>query len=91
MIYAMKTTIDPAGRIVIPRDIRREAGLRPGASLDVRWRNGVVEIEPEPMPVKVVRKGRLVVAVPRQTVESLGTETVERTRTRLRRERGSGR
>ena len=87
----MITTIDAAGRLVIPREVRREAGLTPGAALDVRWRNGVIEIEPEPMPVTVARKGRLVVAVPRQRVESLRAETVERTRRSLRRERGSGR
>jgi AbrB family looped-hinge helix DNA binding protein len=83
----MKTTIDPAGRLVIPKQIRQEAGLRPGMPLDVRWRAGRIEIEPAPLPVKLVRKGRLLVAVPDKDVPRLSADTVERTRQTLRRER----
>jgi hypothetical protein len=64
-------------------------GLQPGAPLDVRWRNGVIEIEPEPLPVTVARKGRLTIAIPARAVDPLRAEIVERTRRRLRRERGS--
>jgi AbrB family looped-hinge helix DNA binding protein len=85
----MKTTIDQAGRLVIPREIRREAGLKPGTLLEVRWRNGHIEIEPEPLPVKLVRKGRLLVAVPHGKVGALRAETVEQTRRVLRRERAA--
>jgi len=83
----MKTTIDAAGRLVIPKEIRREAGLKSGMSLEVRWREGRIEIEPAPLPVKLVRKGRLLVAVPQKDVSPLRAETVERTRTKLRQER----
>ena len=83
----MKTTIDRAGRLVIPKQVRREAGLKPGMPLDVRWRDGRIEIEPEPLPVKLVRKGRLLVAVPQGGTGPLTAETVERTRSALRRER----
>ena len=83
----MRTTIDPAGRLVIPKQIRQEAGLRPGMPLDVRWRAGRIEIEPAPLPVKLVRKGRLLVAVPDKDVPGLSGDTVERTRQTLRRER----
>lgn len=84
----MKTTIDPAGRLVIPKEIRREAGLQPGMRLEVRWQDGRIEIEPEPLAVRLVRKGRLVVAVPSGAVPALHAEAVERTRRKLRRERG---
>lgn len=83
----MKTTIDRAGRLVIPKQVRREAGLKPGMPLDVRWRDGRIEIEPEPLPVKLTRKGRLLVAVPQGAATPLTAETVERTRTTLRRGR----
>jgi AbrB family looped-hinge helix DNA binding protein len=84
----MNTTIDAAGRLVIPKEIRREAGLRPGMSLDVRWRGGRIEIEPVPLPVKLVRRGRLLVAVPDGTAPGvLAAAAVERTRRTLRRER----
>jgi AbrB family looped-hinge helix DNA binding protein len=76
----MKTTIDAAGRLVIPKKIRREAGPKPGMPLEVRWREERIEIEPAPLPVKLVRKGRLLVAVPQKAVIPLPTETVERTR-----------
>jgi AbrB family looped-hinge helix DNA binding protein len=31
----MKTTIDAAGRIVVPKQLRDALGLRPGTSLDI--------------------------------------------------------
>ena len=85
----MKTTMDPAGRLVIPKDIRREAGLKPGMPLDIRVREGRIEIEPEPLPVRLVRKGKLLIAVPQTDVAALTGETVERTR-RAARRRPSG-
>jgi len=83
MIHAMVTTMDAAGRLVIPREIRREAALEPGTPLDVRWRDGVIEIEPRPLEVKLERKGRLLVATPAGRVAPLGTATVERTRRQI--------
>ncbi len=76
----MTTTMDAAGRLVIPREIRREASLEPGVPLEVRWRDGVIEIEPQPLAVTLERKGRLLVARPRTKVRALRAATVERTR-----------
>ncbi len=84
----MITTIDAAGRLVIPREIRREAALEPGTPLEIRWRDGVIEIEPQPLPVKLERKGRLLVAKPTAKVPPLRTTTVERTRRDLNTRRG---
>jgi len=83
----MVTTMDSAGRLVIPREIRREAGLEPDTPLDVRWRDGVIEIEPQPLAVKLVKRGRLTVAVPRGRVGPLTAGVVDRTRRAVRRER----
>jgi AbrB family looped-hinge helix DNA binding protein len=83
----MQTTIDQAGRLVIPKDIRHESGIKPGMPLEIRWENGVIAITPAPLPVKLERKGRLLVAVPTKPVSRLSTETVERTRKALRKER----
>ena len=33
--------------------------------LEVRWRDGVIEIEPRPIPVTLERLGRLLVARPK--------------------------
>ncbi len=85
----MKATIDADGRLVIPEKIRRQAGLRPGMSLEVRWQDGRIEIEPAAASVKLVRRGRLLVAGPETAIEELSAETVEETRRALRRERDS--
>ena len=80
----MVTTMDKAGRLVIPSEIRREAALEPGTPLEVRWRDGVLEIEPQPLSVRIVRKGRLLVAKPARKVPPLRATIVERTRRDLR-------
>lgn len=90
MINAMKTTMDTSGRLVIPKEIRREARLVPGVALEVRWRDGRIEIEPAPTAVRLQRKGRLLVAVPKKKLPKLTPETVEQTRRKLLEERGSG-
>jgi len=74
----MKTTIDNAGRLVIPKDIRRESGIRPGMPLEVRWENGKIAITPAPLPVTLERKGRLLVAVPSKETPHLTADSVER-------------
>lgn len=81
----MKTTIDAAGRIVIPRDIRAAAGLEPGTSVEVELREGVVSIEPAPASVRIVKRGRLRVAVVDAAHEALTSEQVNATREMLRR------
>jgi AbrB family looped-hinge helix DNA binding protein len=80
----MKTTIDHAGRLVIPKDIRRESGIKPGMPLEVRWEKGAIAITPSPLAVKLERKGRLLVAVPTKDTPRLSADTVERTRKVLR-------
>jgi AbrB family looped-hinge helix DNA binding protein len=84
----MITTIDAAGRVVIPSEVRRQANLGPGTRLEIRCRDGVVEIEPAPLPVSLRRRGRLLVAVPERDVPPLTSTAVEETRRRLRRDRG---
>lgn len=58
----MTATIDKAGRLVIPKAIRDAAGLAPGTPLDVRYRQGLIEIEPAAADVRLRRKGRFLVA-----------------------------
>jgi AbrB family looped-hinge helix DNA binding protein len=85
----MTTTIDAAGRLVVPKEIRRQAGIRPNSRLEVRFRDGKIEIEPAPVPVRLERKGRLVVAVAPKGIEALSADIVERARRDLRRSRSS--
>jgi AbrB family looped-hinge helix DNA binding protein len=81
----MTTTIDAAGRLVIPAEIRREAAIEPGTPLDVRWRDGVIEIEPKPLAVSLERRGRLLVAKPNRRISRLSSAAVERVRRDSRR------
>ncbi|MFL5279094.1 MAG: AbrB/MazE/SpoVT family DNA-binding domain-containing protein [Myxococcales bacterium] len=85
----MKSTIDSAGRLVIPRDLRRAAGIEPGMPLELRVEDGAVVIEPAATPVRIERRGRFVVARPLAEIPSMTNETVERTRSQLRAERGA--
>ncbi len=60
----MKTTIDNAGRVVIPKRVRDEAGLHAGIELDVEFRDGRIQLEPAVLPMRVVeRAGRPTIEV----------------------------
>ncbi len=87
-INGMKCTIDAAGRVVIPKEIRRQAGLGPGTAVDIRFEDGLIEIEPLSVPIQLVREGQLLVARPTSRVPPLTLKTVEMTLDALRRERG---
>jgi AbrB family looped-hinge helix DNA binding protein len=80
----MIITIDGAGRLVIPRDIREQAHLEPGVPLEICFRDGRIEIEPVPRQVEIVKRGRLRVAVPSSASPRLSAETVRKTRDRVR-------
>ena len=79
----MITTIDAAGRVVIPKQIRDTAGLKGGCKLNVSYRDGKVEIEPKQPKAKLVRKrGLLVIAAPgarKMTVREVN-DWIEKTR-----------
>ncbi len=85
----MKTTIDRAGRLVVPKKIREAAGIVPGSELTIRVADGRIEIEPAPLEVRLVKHGSLTVAVPRKRVTPLTPEVVGQTLNHLRR-RGGG-
>jgi AbrB family looped-hinge helix DNA binding protein len=61
-INGMKSAIDNAGRVVIPKAIRDAAGLTPGLPLEIEYRDGKIEIEPKSPPARLIRKGGVVVA-----------------------------
>jgi AbrB family looped-hinge helix DNA binding protein len=57
----MTTTIDGAGRIVIPKAIRDQLGLTSGSQIEIEIRNGLIEIEPA-AAISLERHGRFLVA-----------------------------
>ncbi len=57
MITTIK--VDASNRIVLPRDVRRAAGVPPGQKLKVSATPGRIVLEVEPNPGKVVKRGKL--------------------------------
>jgi len=75
----MKTAIDAAGRVIIPKAIRDALGLVEGSPLEIEMRDGVVILEPPPTAVKLVRRGRSFVAEPAERLPKLTIDEVRAT------------
>jgi AbrB family looped-hinge helix DNA binding protein len=60
----MRTTIDKAGRVVIPAGIRERAGLTPGAELEITEDEVGIRLERVAAGPKLVKVGRRLVARP---------------------------
>ncbi len=81
----MKTTIDAAGRIVVPKSLRQALHLRAGQSLEIRAGDGRLEIEIAATPMSLRKRGRDVVAVPGIKMPTLTADEVRDTLERVRR------
>ncbi|MCC7180641.1 MAG: AbrB/MazE/SpoVT family DNA-binding domain-containing protein [Acidobacteria bacterium] len=80
----MITTIDSAGRIVLPKVVRERAQLSPGIPLEVRVVDGRIEIEPAAARVVVEDRGGLWVATPLEPHQVLTQDQVDTTIESLR-------
>jgi AbrB family looped-hinge helix DNA binding protein len=56
----MKATIDKAGRVVIPKVIRDQVGIQPGA-VDIRVEGAGIRIQPVADDTVTEQRGRLVI------------------------------
>ena len=81
----MKATIDAAGRIVVPKELREALGLRAGQLLDIRASDGRLEIEAAPTRMQLKKRGKHSVAVPDEKLPALTVEQVRDTLERTRR------
>jgi AbrB family looped-hinge helix DNA binding protein len=81
----MKSTIDGAGRIVVPKALRLALGLKPGQELEIRAGDGRLEIEIAPTLMRLKRRGKGVVAVPDAELPPLTAAEVRDTLERVRR------
>ena len=81
----MKTTIDAAGRIVVPKVLRERLGLAGGRALEIREREGHLEIEPVATPMSLVKRRGGRVAVPARKLPPLTDEIVRETLEHIRR------
>jgi len=84
MKNAARTTIDSAGRLVLPKAIRDEAGIQSGMPLRITVQEGKIEIEPAPREIRIVQKGLLRVAIPVEEGPLLDESVVEAVRREVR-------
>jgi AbrB family looped-hinge helix DNA binding protein len=81
----MKTIIDAAGRIFVPKSLRQALGLKAGQEVEIRAGDGRLEIEIAPTPMRLKKRGKGVVAVPDARLPALTAEQVRDTLERVRR------
>jgi AbrB family looped-hinge helix DNA binding protein len=81
----MNTTIDSAGRIVVPKALRQALGLFPGQTLEIRSSDGRLEIEVAPTPMQLKKRGKGVVAIPAAKLPLLTADQVRETLEHVRR------
>ena len=87
MNATITTTIDAAGRLVVPKPIREQAGIGPGDTLAVTYRDGRIEIEAAPREVRIEQRQGFRIAEPVGPYDTLHEETVRRTREEVRSDR----
>ncbi|HEV8396323.1 MAG TPA: AbrB/MazE/SpoVT family DNA-binding domain-containing protein [Vicinamibacterales bacterium] len=66
----MRTTIDKAGRLVIPAAIRDRAGLAPGTTIEISLDETGVRLERIAPGPRLVRVGKRLVARPTASADS---------------------
>jgi AbrB family looped-hinge helix DNA binding protein len=81
----MKTTIDSAGRLVVPKTLRHALGIKAGQALEIRAGDGRIEIDIAPTPMRLKKRGKGVVAVPVEDLPALSAEQVREALERVRR------
>lgn len=81
----MRTTIDKAGRVVVPKAMREELGWTGGAEVEISLVDGHVEIDVVPTPVRLVRRDGRLVAVADREMPPLTAEMVRETLEKIRR------
>lgn len=68
----------------MPKALRIALGLKPGQALEIRARDGRIEIEAAATPLKLVKRGKGIVAVPASHIPTLSADEVRDTLERVR-------
>lgn len=81
----MRTTIDSAGRIVVPKAIREELALYGGQEVELTAVDGRIEVDVPPTPMHLEDRDGHLVAVPDRPLPPLTAELVRATLEKVRR------
>jgi len=81
----MRTTIDKAGRVVVPKAMRDALGLRGGAEIEIALVDGHIEIEPVASHIRLERKDGRLVAMSDREMPALTAEMVRDVLEQIRR------
>lgn len=81
----MKSAIDSAGRLIIPKPLRDRLGLVGGEQLEIVEVDGVIEIRPAPIEAEVIDTPNGPVITAESPAPSISDEDVRRTLDRIRR------
>jgi len=81
----MRTTIYAAGRIVVPKRLREELGLRPGQALELEVTDGRLQVEIASIDIRLERHRHGPVAVPQEDIPTLTADLVRQTLEHTRR------
>ena len=81
----MRTTVDKAGRIVVPKAMRDELGLNGGTEVEISVVDGHIEIDLIPTPVRLERRDGRLVAVADREMPPLTAEMVREALEKIRR------
>jgi AbrB family looped-hinge helix DNA binding protein len=83
----MRTTIDAAGRIVIPKKLRDKAGLTPGSEVELHLCGGRLEVEPVWEEPRLEWRDGFLVAVPPEGTPPMTVDDVASLRREIYEER----
>lgn len=81
----MSSTIDKAGRLVIPKPLRTLIGLPDGGEVEVTEEDGRLVISPAPIAKRMEERDGLLVCVPEGDVPTLTGDTVRQVLESMRR------
>ena len=75
----MRTTIDRAGRIVVPKPLRDELGVQPAQVLELQVRDGHLQVDVVPVEMRLEGRRNGPVPVPAEELPTLTAEQVRQT------------
>ncbi len=81
----MRTTIDAAGRLVVPKRIRDALRFAPGQELELTARDGRLEVEAPATPMRIEGDGAHARAIPDRELPPLTADQVRDTLEDVRR------